>query len=247
MDCSPGAPVQSAANFSRKKSDRLLSASSLERVTTNLFRVAFALQPGSRLQGTQELARLSFYAPPREDSTIVHLDATEVLGIGSDGTVYDNGAGNPGRVFVIARQPIMADLERSAGAAALTLYGRPGQTYLIESTPALRGAAWLWESRLVLSNTWMRVNLPVAADAMGFYRAVEASDAGPLTARLEPGRLILEWRVARPNCTVEETSHLGAPTGWTVVTNATVELTNGLARVHLTPTPGTRFYRLRCD
>ncbi|MBK9137279.1 MAG: Ig-like domain-containing protein [Verrucomicrobia bacterium] len=224
-----------------------LSASSLERVTTNLFRVTFALQPGSQLLGTQELARLSFYAPPREDSTVVHLDATEVLGIGSDGTVYDNGAGKPGRVFVIARQPIVADLERSAGTATLTLYGRPGQTYLIESTPALRDAAWLQESRLVLSNTWMRVSLPEAADAMGFYRALETSDAGSLTARLEPGRLILEWPVARPNCMVEETSHLGAPTGWTVVTDATMELTNGLARVHLIPTSGTRFYRLRCD
>lgn len=224
-----------------------LSASSLERVAANLYRLTFTTQPGNPLRGTQEVARLSFIAPPREDSAIVQLGPGEVLGIGADGTVYDNGTGEQGRVFVIGRQPIVADLERSAGNAALTLYGQPGQTYLIESTPALGGTAWHREIRLVLSNTWMRVSLPVAADAMGFYRAVEASDAGSLTARLEPGRLILEWRVARPNCSVEETSHLGAPSGWTVVTNATVELTNGLARVHLLPTSGTRFYRLRCD
>lgn len=82
---------------------------------------------------------------------------------------------------------------------------------------------------------------------MGFYRAVRVNEAAPLALRPEPDRIVIEWRVIRPGCRLEESASVGTSTGCTTVRDTAMELTNGVARVYLSATAGTRFHRLRCD
>ncbi|HPY29322.1 MAG TPA: CARDB domain-containing protein [Verrucomicrobiota bacterium] len=224
-----------------------LSSSSLERVASNLFRLVFTTQPNAGLQGTQTLARLTFATRAENNSAIVGLRTAQVTGIGADGTVYDNGAGGWGRVFVIGEQPILADLERSASSVTLTLYGWPGQTYRVDSAGALTGALWREERTVTLNTTSRRLEALSATEGVRFYRAVQVPGAGALTIYAAAGEQIIEWPVTRPNCVLEEASTLGAGGTWVPATGVTVEVINGVARARLTASPGPKFYRLRCD
>jgi len=224
-----------------------LGGSSLEPTATNQYRVTFATAPGAFLQGTQELARLHFSTAPGCGSAVVGVRAQAVSGRGTDGSRYDHGGGGGGRVFVIGEQPILADLTRSGSTAGLTLYGQPGRRYAIEKRAGLTGGGWETLRLVALGGTSSNLVGLAAAETQGFYRAVEAAAAGPLSIRAEGGQFVIEWQPTRPNCTLEQSPALGAAQLWTPVPDAVVELTNGVARVTLAPSAGTRFYRLRCD
>ena len=224
-----------------------LSSSSLQRVATNLFRATFELAPGSAVQGTQELARLEFNTSSNTTSTVVPLQAGQVAGVGADGTHYDKGAGGFGRVFLIGAQPIVSDLMRSNLTCSLTLYGRPGTMYRIESATNLNLASWRPELKVQLVGTSQRLAPPPTSATTTYYRAVAEASAGTLTIRSAGGQHVIEWVPTRPNCVLEDATALGANSAWHPVSGADVVLTNGVARVILTPSQGTRFYRLRCD
>lgn len=224
-----------------------LSSSSLQRVATNLFRAAFELAPGSAVQGTQELARLEFNTLSNTASTIVPLQAGQVTAVGADGVLYDKGAGGSGQVFVIGAQPILSDLVRSNQSGALTLYGRPGATYRIESAPNLIAATWNAVGQVQLVGTAQRVQLPTTAATTMFYRALAEPNAGRLSLRTEAGRYVIEWVPTRVNCTLEAAVTLGNTAVWSAVPGGDVVLTDGVARVTLQPESGPRFYRLRCE
>lgn len=224
-----------------------LSATSLQRVETNLFRATLELSPGNSVQGTQELARLQFSTSPQSASAIVPLAVGQVAGHGADGVFYDKGAGGSGRVFVIGAQPILSDLTRSNQTTVLTVYGRPGARYRIEGAPTLGPTGWSMVALVQPAGTVLRVSLPPTSASGVFYRAVAETDAGLLTIRSVAGQHVIEWVPTRPNCALESTAALGINTVWNTVQGASVVLTNGVARVTLAPDDGTKFYRLRCD
>ncbi|HEY9174983.1 MAG TPA: hypothetical protein VI136_22060, partial [Verrucomicrobiae bacterium] len=161
-----------------------------------------------------------------------------------------NAEGEAGRIFIIGEEPIASDLARANQLCALTLYGRPGVTYWVQSATNVVGAPWQTVRTVTLNGTWERVVALPAADTQTFYRLVEvptAPNAGPLTLRAEAGKHVIEWVPTRPNCALEEATALGPTMNWTPAQGVTVVLTNGVARVTLSPAGGTKFYRLRCD
>ncbi len=224
-----------------------LSSSSIQRVTNDLFRVTFETTPGRTLQGMQELARLSFNTPLDSQSAIVTLQAAQVMGTSDAGVKYANGGGGLGRVFVIGDQPILADLSRSGESGELTVYGRPGRAYELMRATNLKDAPWLVQRTVAMKGTAERVLALPAAEPGSFYRLVEGESGGLLSIRNEGGKPVIEWLPVRPNCKLEEAVAIGAGVTWAEASGASIVMTNGVARVTLSPASGTKFYRLRCD
>ena len=227
-----------------------LTSIALLRTATNTFAATLEAAGGSALFGTLNLAELRFGTVPDPQSAIVTVALDNVLGISATGTLMANAEGEAGRVFIIGEEPIASDLARANQLCALTLYGRPGVTYWVQSATNLLGAPWQTVRTVTLNGTWERVVALPAPNSRTFYRLVEVPavpNAGPLTIRAEAGKQVIEWVPTRPNCALESATSLGPSMVWTPVEGLDVVLTNGVARVPLTPGTGTKFYRLRCD
>ncbi len=219
----------------------------LLRTATNTFAATLEVAGGNTLFGSMNLAELRFGTIFNMTSAVVQVDLTNVLGISATGTPMANPEAAAGRVFIIGVEPILSDLARSNQLCVLTLYGQPGTSYWLQSATNLSGAPWRTERTVTFDTTWQRVGgLPAAAPDT-YYRLVEVLSAGALAIRVEAGQSVIEWTPSRPSCKLEEATVLGATTAWTEVTGANIVLTNGIARVTLSPAGGTKFYRLRCD
>ncbi len=221
-----------------------VASSGIQQVGSNRFQLQFTSRADASLQGNLTLARLAFGAVPAEHSAVVPLTAQSLAGYLRDGRTLDRGAAGAGRVFVIAREPIV-DLQRASNnVASLSLYGLPGQRYAFTSATNLAATAtWTAVRDLVLSDAGNWSGDWTITAPQGFTRAVEVSGTS-LAVRLEAGKVVVEWPAACAGCELQESPSLNAGAAWTRC-ETQPQLSGGRYRAELPVTGLTGFYRLK--
>jgi hypothetical protein len=121
-----------------------IANATLDASTPNVALLTFTALPGQSLSGTQQLARLNFTAAPGQTSTFIPLELGNVSGQRAQPGLAPTLLLNNGRVVMVDGQPLL-EAARSYldGARWLTIYGRSGSNYMIEtSTNPANPAAW---------------------------------------------------------------------------------------------------------
>ena len=124
---------------------------SLVSVTPTRSLATFVLRPGQTLQGTQELANLSFNTLSAQSSAILRLLPANIIAVKPDSSQVGEVLAEPGQLTIVADGPLLvANLEANV-VRTLTLYGKPGANYQMQYSYSL-------QSPLVWSN-WTTVSL----------------------------------------------------------------------------------------
>ncbi len=144
---------------------------SLDTSSPGQARITLAALPGQTLSGTQLVARLHFNATPGQGSAFVALPMNSVSGARSQPGLAPGVVLNSGRAVVVNGQALLE--AASASPALLTVYGKPGTNYVIETTatPATP-ASWTTWQLLALTNITETVPaIPITNSPLIFYRA----------------------------------------------------------------------------
>jgi hypothetical protein len=141
---------------------------------TDAVTVNFAALTGQTLNGTQQLARLNFVTAPGQTSAFIPLHFDSVTGQRSQPGLAPSVLAHEGRVVVVGSQPLLEANIGNLGARTLTLYGKPGTNYVIEtsSNPANPGS---WTTLTNRTPTSLQETLPAGVGTPTiFYRARQA-------------------------------------------------------------------------
>jgi hypothetical protein len=107
-------------------------------------------------------------------SAFVPLAATGISATRTDGSIFTNGIGQPGRIVVIGTQPLLDARLSNNSAPMLTLYGNPPDTYQISSSTNVTGTVvWTPFTNVTLTNLFEFVTPPASTNQMEFFRAMQ--------------------------------------------------------------------------
>lgn len=162
---------QSLANSSlRVDSPEVLSAG-LVMLGPEHFAVNLTLDPAQSLSSTRQLASLDFSARNVAHSVIVPLLLSQPLGTTPGGGGITNASVSPGRVIVVAAEPVLTmenPLQRK-----LTLYGYQGVQYMLQSSTNLAFPdGWRDHTGMTLTNRFQVLQWTNILGPSGFLRAV---------------------------------------------------------------------------
>ena len=87
----------------------------------------------------------------------------------SDGRSLTGFALFPGRLVVVATQPVIEAAAYGTNQLQLTLNGRPGLRYSVESAADLRGP-WSQVASLTLTNEMQTIFFPIQGTRAQFFR-----------------------------------------------------------------------------
>jgi hypothetical protein len=147
-----------------------IATSSLSPVSPGVWHANLAATAGQFLQGTQLLANLAFTAVPGPGSAFVPLPLSNLVATRSDGSLVPDVAGGVGQAVVLGAAPLL-DLPHGS-PPALTLYGQPGTTYVLDYRTDLASAApWVSWTQAVLSARSAQFASPFSNVPSLFYRA----------------------------------------------------------------------------
>lgn len=109
--------------------------------------LSFQTAPGQVLQGTQQLAQLSFEAVSNQFSAFVPVTVRNPSGAKPNGAAYDNYVTPASLIAVIEGEPLLLPWMGQNSARYLNLYGRLGVAYQLQysanvKTPAPWTPAW---------------------------------------------------------------------------------------------------------
>jgi hypothetical protein len=147
-----------------------VSSVSLQPWNGESARLVFSLTAGQTLVGTQLLARLNFVAVANQVSGFTSLGIGNVVTTQAEPGLPPTPLANHGRVAIISEQPL---LEAMAGQdRQLVLYGKPGETYVLESTatPAVANS-WAPVGQITLTGVSAAVPVLPSVTSAIFYRA----------------------------------------------------------------------------
>jgi hypothetical protein len=111
-------------------------------ITQGSLEVSFTLPASSVLHGPTNVAELFFNALSNQNSAFVSLPIDDVEGWEPQGSMAANAHGQPGRVVVIGREPLLEGYCSSNGIPHVLLYGNPGVTYTLEQRTNLSLGTW---------------------------------------------------------------------------------------------------------
>jgi hypothetical protein len=127
---------------------------------------------GQPLMGTRSLSSLAFTASSNQTSAFVPLVISDVLALQGNGVPVPRTLANNGRVVVIGNESLLEALISTNGQRSLTLYGKRGTNYVLESTMAFSPTAtWQIEWQGPLTNLFRVFDLLGNANQTIFYRA----------------------------------------------------------------------------
>jgi hypothetical protein len=150
-----------------------VASASFEPVGGGSFRIRVDFDPNQLQTGARTLARLNMATQLSGHSSIAHLDLEGLTASRTGGESTGRGAGQGGRVFVIEHEPLLDTTLVNPGRLLLTLYGLPGQRYLLQST-AILGAGAVWENEVSVELTGTYETLErLVTGSPRFYRIVE--------------------------------------------------------------------------
>jgi len=142
-----------------------------QRLGSGRFRIEILLNPEQAVSGSRTIAFLGFTAVPHARSIIVPVIPTSLAGYQATGPSLTNGAAWGGRVFVVATEPVLDLARTSNGFVNLFLYGTPGTTNRIQSTPSLEMPVWFVEWSNVLQGRMIAIPLAPTNSPARFFRA----------------------------------------------------------------------------
>ena len=149
------------------------ASATLDVSQPNLALFNFAALPGQSLAGTQQIARLNFTAPPGQSSAFIPLTFNGVAAQRAQPGLAPTVLLNSGRVVAVGGQPLLEAFNGSGGPRVLTLYGRTGTNYLIE-TSSIPASAASWHVWRAMTATNLLESMPASAAPNApliFYRA----------------------------------------------------------------------------
>jgi len=112
-----------------------LATAGLESVGHHSAVLAITALPGQTWQGTQHLAQLRFGAVPGQNSTFLRVTPSALSFTPAAG-LPPTPLSNAGLVVIINDQPLLeAHPNPAGGARLLKIYGKAGQTYVVEKSP----------------------------------------------------------------------------------------------------------------
>ena len=241
-------PITVLTNFTLTPVAAEVGSATLTPDGTNRSRITLLPAPAQVFLGDSELARLGFTALPTGSSVVLPLLVQDVQAQRSDESYVLNIATDDGRVVVVGEEPILEAhrLGSSNEVKHLTLYGRPGRIYEIQSSVLNAPITWTMAGEVLLTAPSAELYVPSPAGNI-FYRAAQNVGTVAGMPRLEitnpAGDLILHGR-AGTTYTLEVTPTLGAGAQWLPV--LTIPMTNAIQMLPgLMHTNGTGFYRVR--
>ncbi len=220
-----------------------VAAADFQALGSNRFNATFRSRSDAALQGDLALAQLAFATVTNGPSSVARLTGESLRGDRASSAVPLSGGTAEGRVFVIAREPILDGVLATNRQLALALYGLPGKRYALERRAAL-GTTNAWTLVEVVNPTTLKTEsspLPATSPAE-FFRIYELPESG-LSLRTENGQAILEWPRECAGCELQETDQLGALAGWQA-SLVTPQLVGDQYRVTLPVATAPRYYRL---
>jgi hypothetical protein len=169
LDFIVGWPADYLSNAALVVTAPQVGTSSLQDQGTNLV-LTFQAIPGQVLQGTQQLAQLSFVAVSNQFSAFVPLPIANPTAAKPDGTAYTNYITPTATIVVIEGEPLLSAAFSPQSGRELTLYGRLGHSYQLQSTANLAPSGpWTPEWDYVQTNNAITISVP-AVQPVIFYR-----------------------------------------------------------------------------
>jgi hypothetical protein len=149
-----------------------VASGSLQNQTTNLL-ITMQTVPSQALQGTQQLAQLSFLAISNQQSAFIQLPFASPLAAKPDGSVYENYILHPGSVAAVQNQALLLPGRSLTGGRELTLFGKLGISYELQyATNVSSPTAWYPKLTYTQTNGLMTLDLDSANPSI-FYRLLE--------------------------------------------------------------------------
>jgi hypothetical protein len=198
------------------------------------------------LFANHELARLRFLAVGNVPSAFVPIRPVSVTATKLDLDPANVAIYRPGRVVVVANEPL---LEANAGppeARFVTLFGKPWSTYAILWAPSVTGP-WQTVKRVATTNLSRLVLVPPVGQARSFYRALESETNPPelQVARSPSGSVdLVVLGQTGSQYTVQTATNLSPPIIWR--SYQTLSLTTNSFRYlsSIPTTNSTAFFRV---
>lgn len=211
----------------------------------NRWRFTVTARPNAVIEGAIELARLAFATITPNTSASIRLRLDSIAGTRDTGQSLGNVPPTYGRIIVVGQQPVLEASRAPNNRFALTLFGRPGASYRIDSTPVLAlSPAWTPLRQIHLDTPAATIADLVPAAPMTLYRAVEIESSGDrLAVAFANGAVTIDWPLDCTGCVLEESPRLEPP-AWTA-SPLQPQIEDGRYRVHIAPATNQKYYRLR--
>ena len=205
---------------------------------------------GHELLGTRPVANIGFTAISTR-STVVSLVLTQASAINLAGSNVATVVTAPGRIVIVAAEPLLEARRGPNAQRLLTLYGIPGASYQIIWTNALPFTASPWPlawrvgladmSETFHVTDWSTNGLPL------FFHAYEFTAQAPIAEVVQPagqpGDVIL-FGEPGATYTLEQTADPTRQGGWMFVQNVTL-ITSFQRLEGLVPAGQTLLFRAR--
>jgi len=146
-------PSNELSNWSITSTNLAVGAAILQGSSASQAQFNVSALAGRSLQGPATIAQLCFQSTAAPHSSFLPLVIAGLEGTETNGTVVGNAVGLPGRVAIVAVEPLLQASLGTNGTRVLTLYGNPGTNYVLQSAPDLSGGHW----QTVLSATQTNV------------------------------------------------------------------------------------------
>jgi hypothetical protein len=151
-----------------------LGSATLQQQTTDVWKMDFVSAPGQQLQGTQELAHLSFLAVPNHSAFVPLIVSEVITNLAVDGSSIWRTLTSDGRAVVVGQDSLVEALPLTNGFPNLILYGVPGVSYEMLYSPVPQAAAWqsVWQGTMP-TNLSIQVSGLTNTGSTMFFRARE--------------------------------------------------------------------------
>ena len=164
-------PVNAFTNWALAELLPQVASATVQDFKTNIL-IALYTQPGQLLQGTQQIAQLSFLANGSPASSFIALPIVQIMGNKPGSMAYSNYITQAGSVTVVNREPLL-HASFTNQQHVLTLFGLTGTNYELQFTTNLV-APENWQSLFnytqpaIMFNTNLNSTNPII-----FYRLLE--------------------------------------------------------------------------
>jgi hypothetical protein len=165
----PGAKLR---NLSVDALAPALATVTLQSPDSNTAAITIAATAGNQLQGTQALARLTFFTPAGQTSSFAPIHLESVMPILASPGPAPTILANHGRAAIIGTQPLI-DARLTNGARELVIYGRVGTTYHLQYATNLANPTWTLRSQFTFTNisrSFFPANIP-PTNRPAYFRA----------------------------------------------------------------------------
>jgi hypothetical protein len=203
--------------------------------------ISLTTEPENPLLGTEHIAQLSFKAVSTQ-SAFVPLLLSNISAARPERALVPKIVGQDGRVVVIASESLLEAKYGPTGQPTLTLYGKPGSSYMTEHKTNLLAGPWLPGWRVPMTNLSRDFGLAVDKRAE-FYRAYEFFADPPILQLGGSSNLVLLlYGRAGTNYVIQTTTKMVKGADWIPLTNFV--LTNSFRFLDGgQPTNRAQFYR----